>query len=317
MRTRLLIGMLALGLAALGTHGESRSDERPASAPKRPAAAPQPPAELDALNVASRQMYASARARELAAVPVVIIVSGDDLVLRRNGNRTVATVIPAEYHALKSVAHTTLALFAHLSDEPGRPLGAERVKALKEYQELLAAAGPAVEKCGFDADTLARQKRMLARAEQLTARVLKAGQVSADDLTKYCRASRADLQANGLGAARAQLRGTHKQVMAWKKDMTPAEWAGLTVIVPGTQTPRVEHTAVQYFARLFGETSGESRRVVYAEALFDEEKALNLLGTLRLDGRVGEAVFGDRFRMYRDFLADGARTAIDDIFAPQ
>ncbi|OWK39211.1 hypothetical protein FRUB_06293 [Fimbriiglobus ruber] len=116
---------------------------------------------------------------------------------------------------------------------------------------------------------------------------------------------------------RVQLRATHKQVMEWKKDMTAEEWAALTVIVPGSQTARSENATVQYFARLFGESTGEGRRVVYAESLWDEEKALRLLGTMRLDGKLAEAVFGDRFRMYRDFLADGARAAIDDILAPE
>jgi hypothetical protein len=53
--------------------------------------------------------------------------------------------IPPEYHALKCVAHSMLALFAHLSHEPGKPLGEERVTTLKEYREFLAAAGPAAE----------------------------------------------------------------------------------------------------------------------------------------------------------------------------
>ena len=123
--------------------------------------------------------------------------------------------------------------------------------------------------------------------------------------------------ANGTGAVRAQLKATHKQVMEWKKDMTAKEWTALTVIVPGVQTARAENAAVQFFARLFGETAGEGRRVVYAESLRDEEKALDLLGTLRLDGKLAEAVFGDKFRMYRDFLADGVRAAIDEILAPE
>ncbi len=86
------------------------------------------------------------------------------------------------------------------------------------------------------------------------------------------------------------------------------------MIVQGAQTPRVENAAVQYFARLFGE-KGEGRRVVYAEGLWDEEKAVNLLGTLRLDGKLAVAVFNDPFRMYRDILADVARAAVDDILA--
>jgi hypothetical protein len=103
--------------------------------------------------------------------------------------------------------------------------------------------------------------------------------------------------------------------MEWRKDLTAEEWAALTVVIPGVQTARPENAAVQYFARLFGESVGEGRRVVYAESLWDEEKALNLLGTLRMDGKLSQAVFGDPFRMYRDLLADLARTALDDIFA--
>jgi hypothetical protein len=258
-------------------------------------------------------MYADARKQVISTVPVVIIVSGDDLILRKNDTRTVATVIPAEYHILKCVAHTTVALFAHLTAKTDKPLGEEHLKTLTEYQTLMTAAALAVEKCGFDPDMLARQKRILTRSQEFTAKVIKDAMVSSDELVKFCRSSRADILANGAAAAKAQVQATHKQVMAWKKDMTAEEWAALTVIVSGAQTPRAENAAVQYFARLFGESNGEGRRIVYAESLWDEEKAINLLGTLRLDGKLSVAVFADPNRMYRDFLADGARTAIDDI----
>lgn len=314
MRGSWIIGMMVVGLLVFSSHGESPEKKSNSPAAEQPADARTVPAELDTLNIASRKMYADARKLELSTIPVVIIVSGDDLVLRKNGKRTAVTVIPAEYHTLKCVAHTTLALFTHLSFEPGKPLADERLKTLTEYQALLTAAKPVVEKFGFDPDSLARQKRIIDRAQEFIAKVLQDGKVSADDLAKFCRASRADILANGAGAAKAQLVAIHKQVMVWQKDMTPQEWASLTVIVCGAQTPRVENAAVQYFARLLGET-GEGRRIVYAESLWDEEKAVNLLGTLRLDGKLSVAVFGDPFRMYRDFLADGARIAIDDIFA--
>jgi hypothetical protein len=311
-------------LALLPTPGCQTGTEagRPAADPAapaagRPAGAGGLPAELDALNTASRALYAGARARELATVPAVIIVSGDDLVLRRNGGRTVATVVPAEYHALKSVAHTTLALFGHLADVADRPLGEDRVKGLRDYRAVLAAAGPPLEALGLDAQTLARQKRILARAEQFAARVLRDGRVSAADLAGFCRQSRPDVLANGAAAARAQLRATHRQVMAWKEGMTAEEWGGLTVIVSGGRAARAENAAVQYFSRLLGGTGGEGRRVVYAESVADEDRALAVVGTLRLDGRLAEGVFGDRSRLDRDFLADAARAAIDDILAPE
>jgi hypothetical protein len=260
-------------------------------------------------------MYAAARARELAAIPIVIVVSGDDLVLRRNGNRTVARVLGREYHALKCVAHPTLALFTHLASSAGRPLDHAQLKLLREYQSLLTAAIPAVEKLGFDAEVLALQKRLLTRAVEFAASVIRDGKVTDEDLKKYCRSSRTDILANGALAARSQVAAMHQQVMTWKKGMSAEEWAGLTVVISGSPTPRADNLAVQYFSRLLGEPHGECRRIVYAESLWDEEKAVNLLGTLRLDGKLSIAVFGDPVRMYRDFLADGARTAIDDLFA--
>ena len=283
---------------------------------EKPATAELPavPAELVALNRTSLRMYAAGRARELATIPAVVIASGDDLVLRRGDKRVTATVIPPEYHALKCVAHVTLGLFGHLAHEPGKPLGPDRIELLTEYRKQLAAAAPAVEGYGYDAPTLARQKQMIERGLAFVDKVLADGQVSADDLTRYCRASRPDVLANCAAAARAQLAGTHRQMMAWKAEMTADEWAGLIAVVPGRKTPRPENAAVQYFARLFGEP-GECRRVVYAEGL-SEDQAVDLLGTLRLDGKLSVAVFDDPYRMYRDILADGARAALDDLFSP-
>jgi hypothetical protein len=317
MRGSLFPRTPTVALALLFSCGQIPAEKPDPFRPGQPAAAKGTvPGELEALNRASRELYAGGRARELSTIPAVILVSGDDLILRRNGKRVAATVIPPEYHALKCVAHSPIALHGHLAHEPGKPLGTERAHALKEYRSLLAAAGPVAEACGFDPDTLARQKRIVARGLALIDAVLKDGQVSADDLVAYCRASRPDVLANTAAAARAQLAAVHRQVMEWKKDLTAEEWGALTVIVLGRQTARAENAAVQYFARLFGETSGEGPRVVYAEGTGDEEEALNLLGTLRLDGKLSVAVFNDPFRMYRDLLADAARSAIDDILAP-
>jgi hypothetical protein len=164
MRARQFLGTLAVGVLALGSHGQAPGDKPTPGGGGPPVVASRAvPAELEALNRASRQLYAGGRAQELATVPAVIIVSGDDLILRRGGKRVVATVIPREYHALKCVAHSTLALFGHLSHEAGKPLGDERLRALKEYRATLAAAGPAAAMCGLNAEAVVRQKRIITR----------------------------------------------------------------------------------------------------------------------------------------------------------
>jgi hypothetical protein len=55
----------------------------------------------------------------------------------------------------------------------------------------------------------------------------------------------------------------------------------------------------------------EGRRIVYAESLWEEPRALDLMGTHMLDGAVGEAFFGDYWRMHRDLLADAAKGYLD------
>jgi hypothetical protein len=69
---------------------------------------------------------------------------------------------------------------------------------------------------------------------------------------------------------------------------------------------------VQYFARLLGE-EGEGQRIVYAEAIFDESRALDLLGTRLIDTRIGTAFFEDASRMHRDLLSDAAREYLDEV----
>ncbi len=77
--------------------------------------------------------------------------------------------------------------------------------------------------------------------------------------------------------------------------------------------PRRNNLAVQYFARLLGE-KGEGKRIIYAEALFDESKALKLLGTHRIDTRLGEDIFDEPLYMHRDLLSDAAKNYLDELF---
>ena len=115
------------------------------------------------------------------------------------------------------------------------------------------------------------------------------------------------VMANAAAAARAALDMLHRQVCQWKGEMTPEEWSRVTVLVIGRQLPRKDNLAVQYFARLFGQ-SGEGKRLIYAEGLAEEPRALDLLATYRVDTQIGIDFFNDPLRMQRDLLADGARS---------
>lgn len=111
---------------------------------------------------------------------------------------------------------------------------------------------------------------------------------------------------NVTEATRAQLDATHTQVSAWRRDLSSQEWNQLHVLIIGPHMPREDLVVTQYFLRLLHEPR-EGHRVVYAESLWEEPKAIDLLGTHLLDGSVGEAFFGDYIRMHRDLLGDAAK----------
>jgi hypothetical protein len=277
----------------------------------RPDTATEPADPLAELNDRSRAAYRRAREEALARTGPVVLVEGDDLVLKYGQQRLVARTIPDEYHVLKAVSHVPLAVHALLAGR-GR-LDDQRLFDLKEYRERVAAAGKVLARRGLRDEQLARQRKILDESDKLLARAVEKREVTGDDLDALYKAVRPEIDANTADAARAQIDGLHRQMSAWKAKLTDKEWSQLTVVVMGSQMPRRDNLAVQYFARLLGE-GGEGRRIIYAEALFDEGKALDLLGTHLVDTRVGEAFFADPQRMHRDLLGDAARTYLDTLF---
>jgi hypothetical protein len=164
----------------------------------------------------------------------------------------------------------------------------------------------------LDPEELKRAKAIADDSLAFLAGVLEARRVEGKQLDEYQLRMRPLLEANAAAAARAQLDALHRQMKAWKGRLTDAEWGQLRVIVMGSQLPRKDNLAVQYFARLLGE-AGEGGRVIYAEAIFEEPRALGLLATRIVDTRIGAAVFGDAARMHRDLLGDAAKEYVDKL----
>jgi hypothetical protein len=263
----------------------------------------QPPA-LTALNNAFRAAYADARSRVLKSSGPTLIVNGDNFALLRDGRRVEANVGTPIYDPVKTIAHIPLAIYVTLTPGDGA-IDDDRLRTLAGLRELIPPAEASLDALKLSAATLARQKRIVA-----------ASLVFLDDATRRRRFARSLLLAftrrmaplvmeNVTEAARAQLDATHARVSAWRRDLSAEEWNQLHVLIIGPHMPRENLVVTQYFLRLLHEP-GEGHRVVYAESLWEEPRALDLLGTHLLDGSVGEAFFDDYMRMHRDLLGDAA-----------
>jgi hypothetical protein len=272
------------------------------------ATAGQEPADpLETLNNSSRMLYAQAKATALARKDPVLIVVGDDLVLRKADKRTPARVIPQIYHTLKSFAHIPMALDVALASHGEGTLDEETLRELQDYRGLFAAAGERLAKAGLDGEERERQKAILTASSSFLDSVLEKRRCTSAERIAFARRMNPLVMANAAAAARAALDMLHRQVCQWKGEMASEEWNRVTVLIIGRQLPRKENLAIQYFARLFGQ-SGEGKRLIYAEGLAEEPRALDLLATYRVDTQIGIDFFNDPFRMQRDLLADGARS---------
>jgi hypothetical protein len=256
--------------------------------------------------------YAGARAATLAKLDPVIVVEMDSLVLVHAGKRTERTVIPPLYHRLKAVSHLPLAIYVSLAPYGDGPLDDDRLSRLRVLRARVAAVVGSLERSGFNAEQNQRSRSMLDRCATFLDGVIAARKYSAVDLKNLTRSSGPVVLANAGDAARAQIDAYHKQVAAWRSDLRPDERSKLRVLVLGKQMPRKHNVAVQYFAKLLGDT-GESRRLVYAEELNGEQQGLNLLATHQLDSELSEAFFENPDRMEIDLLGNAASVYVDGI----
>ena len=275
----------------------------PAQTMPAPAGPVQPPA-LTALNNAFRAAYADAKSRVLASSGPTLIVNGDNFALLRDGRRVEANVGTPIYDPVKTIAHIPLAIYVTLTPGDGA-VDDDRLKTLAGLRELIPPAEASLDTLKLSAATLARQKQIVAASLAFLDDVAGRRRFARSSLLAFTRGMAPLVMENVTEATRAQLDATHAQVSAWRRDLSPQEWNQLHVLIIGPHMPREDLVVTQYFLRLLHEPR-EGRRVVYAESLWEEPKALDLLGTHLLDGSVGEAFFGDYMRMHRDLLGDAA-----------
>jgi hypothetical protein len=291
-----------------------------AAAPTSQVAAPAPQSEVKlppdpllALNNASRAAYDRAKQKALARTGPVIFVEGDNLVLEHGDQRTEARFTPDVYHALKAVSHIPLALDVMLTPVlDGNRVGDDLLDDLRRYRGLIVGARERVETLGLGPGQAQRQTEIILGSLEFIDSSIKSRTCEPGARIAFTRRMAPLVKANTADAARADLDALHRLVCRWKDQMPAGDWNRLTVIVMGRPLPRKNNLAVQYFSRLLGEP-GEGQRVVYAESLFDEPKALDLLATHLVDTQVGLDFFDDPTRLHRDLLGDAAKEYLDHL----
>jgi hypothetical protein len=259
--------------------------------------------------------YKTRQASVKTNISPLIVANFSTLELYCHGMAETNRCIPDIYHALKAVAHVPFGIFLRVEPyaKPGdAKVPSPVVQALEAYKTQVEAAATSLPAAGFSAIQIVRQRQILAASLGYLTNVIATGTASRSQLLSFARGVGPLMLENANDAAAAQLDMTHAVVMKWKSRIPSEEWKRLVVVVPGFQMPRRMNILTQYFAKLLGEPGHnlgyplESRRLIYAEFIAKNRDYLDLMATTFIDGDASEAFFGDRWRMSRDVLADGA-----------
>ncbi len=271
-----------------------------------------PPSALDAANQVFTEAYEQTRGQAQEEVPVLVLLPAE-VVLRRGAARRAFPVFRASFFAAKNVAHITVALFAlsvrdnrlssgslaqikTLLEHATRALGQLDDPALRTVQESLAG--------------------LLESSVKFATKVVETGAASVEDRAAFARTVGPQVLALTALATGEQIAELHQAVEEALAPLSSIERARLQIVVVGDHQARARSLGMQYFQRRLGEAPGDDERVTYGENLEDEEEALALVGTRRLDRVIAAAFFGDAKRLQRDVLGDAAKACLERLDLP-
>ncbi len=242
--------------------------------------------------------------KSLGTALPVILVNGDNLILRYQGKRTEVSYIPEHYHHIKAIAHVSCAL-DNLEWMQSRGVDTEEMR--QDILNTLSQIRSSIE------GELNEYLPLLEKYEEILQ-----GKGSTQQL-------KGDLLQLIDDAAKHRIDALDRQVQKIKKELPEEARKKIAVVVMGPPLPREGELSMQYFNKVLGDgTSMEKcphlngtltntshvfheHRLIYAESIYDENEALNTLTSYICDEKLGGALLGDPTVMRADFLKAAAQ----------
>jgi len=278
---------------------------------------PLPPGPLGDVDTLFLNEYAARITAITEVHPLYIEVSGNNLILHRNGQEESKRVIPDSYHALKDVSHVPFLLYLRLAPlSSNESLSETEIAGLETLSAKLSSARDALSTGSFNDVQTKRQQHIIDNSLDFLHTTIETKRIPRSVLEGFTYSMGPLLLENANDAACYAIQGMHAQMMRWKSSMTEDEWNHLVVINPGVLQPRYRSLATQYFGWLFPAPAppwaypGENQRVIYSEFLHPHRNSEELLASIFIDADAATAFFGNKWRLSEDLLSDGAARCI-------
>ncbi len=265
---------------------------------------------LDRGNGVFHEAYAGARDGVRHQVPILVVLPSE-LALHHQNQRQSVGYSRASFARAKSAAHVAVALFALTCAESKAEQSRTAVARLLEHLAAALDGAPPPERAAVDDEIEALLERCL-----LFARVARERKPSERLRAEFASDAGPRILRITELATCEQIAGLHQEVEAIFSKLSAADQAELQVVVVGDHQARARSLGMQYFKRRFQEQAETDQRVTYGENITDEEEAISLVATRRLDKRIAQAFFGDENRLQRDVLGDAAKRCLDEMSFP-
>jgi hypothetical protein len=251
----------------------------------------------------------------LAHHPVILALfatEGGQMTLYRPGQAPLkAPSPPVRYQLLKSVGHSTLAVFElggshlrNLSDGSWRG-------SMLSYRTANQTALSTLDASDLTSEMRENIARILKRNIAFMDQCLKQGNWTFADLQKFAHDQREDVHRNIWWAADTQVSHWMTVVKGWKEMLGP-DWQNTYALSNTLYVTRQNNILFSVLAQFFGKDAINTRLFLFETPAFTttSEEMLSLLARTVADRSVGLVFFGNYYLMDYELMGGDARTAI-------
>ncbi len=260
----------------------------------------------EALNSTFRRLYGANREELLAVTPLaaLTLIGTGEIWRIEFGRPTKSYPAPAWLAEIKGLMHAvigTQASWARLTR--GKDVAAAQRAAI----ELNAAVREATQRipAGLPGEVAPFAAAVLAQLLQLSQAWADEGRATAGDFPAALQRVQPELDEVLNIVGEAVYASVRRGLLAFAGESDPAQWAQCLVGVCGVGFGRRDNVEIAAAMSVMGRDA-VGTRLLYFENACSIPEGLKVLAAAVADLELGQAVFGDRERMWRDLLGDVA-----------
>jgi len=274
-----------------------------------------------ALNDAMFGIYADAletyKRNFLAKHPVILALfstEGGRLTLYRPGKEPlVAEPAPMNYQVVKSVAHSSMAVFQLVSPFLANPADQAWRGPMISYRTANQTALESLDALDISSDMRANLHNILNSNIKFMDACLTKGTFTYADLKQYTQELKPYLQKSIWWDADTQVAHWMKVLKDWK-EMLGKDWSETYALSNTLYVTRQNNILFSVLAQFFGKEAMNARLFLFETPAFTTtpDQMLELLARTVADRSVGEVFFGNYYLMDYELMGGDARKAIED-----